>query len=235
MPNIPSGRPGVAAIVTVQARNIFLSGRERAQFNPYPVVIDGTLSSDPTNTPYVWMLQAGLMLGIVTTGRKFAAAIIGVTTVATLASAVTITVGVATAIELVRRVGGSGTFTLTGPPTVAGANASFTVTYSAVNTGTGVITCNATSAAAVVGSLIQPTDGSQNIVTVIADPFGVKVVDSYNSVRIDNFAAKLLNGGGVINTAMLLNYTGRDVSIRNAIKTALRNASAGVSFSDDLL
>ena len=52
----------------------------------------------------------------------------------------TITTDVNTAAELVRRIGATGTFKLTGPPTAGGAVVTQTVTFSAVNTSTGAIT-----------------------------------------------------------------------------------------------
>lgn len=227
-----NGKPGVQAPVSATPKEVFYAGRERAQFIPVPVTVDGTRTKDATNTPYVWQVNAGQLMGKVTSGGKYASSVLGLTTAASLASATTVTVGLATAVEIVRRIGASGTFKLVGPPTAAGTNAVTTVTFSAVNVGTGAITCSAITPAVVSGALISPTDGSEVITTVVCDPYGIKTVDMYNTVNVDVFAAQLLNGGGVINVGQITNYPA-DTSIRTYIKNALRTACAGVTFSDD--
>lgn len=227
-----NGKPGVMAPVSATPKEVFYSGRERAQFIPVPVTIDGTRTKDALNTPYVWQVNAGHLMGKVTSGGKYASSVLGVTTAAVTASATQVTVSVATATEIVRRIGTSGTFKLVGPPTAAGTNATTTVTFSAVNLGTGVITCSAITPAIVVGALVSPTDGSEIITTLVCDPYGIKTVDMYNTTNVDVFAAQLLNGGGVINVGQITNYPA-DASIKAYVKAALRATCAGVTFSDD--
>lgn len=65
---------------------------------------------------------------------------IGDTTVAYAAGGTTITVSPATALTLESLVGSAGTFDIIGRAVPGGSTTTKTVTYSAVNTGTGVIT-----------------------------------------------------------------------------------------------
>jgi hypothetical protein len=107
------------------------------------------------------------------------------------------------------------------------------VTYSAVNTSTGVITCTATSAAAVTASLIQPTDGSQAIITLLCETDGLQIVDQTYTNRVDVFCGTLLAGGGTINTGMVVNYPA-DPSLKAWVKSALRTYCPGITFLDDI-
>jgi hypothetical protein len=106
-------------------------------------VISGTYSRDPGNTGYADVLRAGLILGKRTADGKYAPSILGVLTEAGTQGDTTLVVAPAVAAELVRRVGATGTFKLTGPPTAAGVVRTLTVTYSAVDTATGEITITA--------------------------------------------------------------------------------------------
>src|ERR1700677_1682518 len=137
----PQGKPGVVGNYDSQPREVFYSGREFAQFWAPPVTIDGTNSSNPLNAPYVWLLWAGTPMGQITATSKYANSVIGLTGAAAASAATSISTDVNTAAEIVRRIGASGTFKLTGPPATGGTVATQVVTYSAVNTTTGVITC----------------------------------------------------------------------------------------------
>ena len=136
------------------------------------------------------------------------------------------------AAEIVRRIGAAGTFKLTGPPTAGGTVATQVVTYSAVNTSTGAITITALSADAVIGSAIQPADGSETIVTVLCDAWGKKVADQLNTSRVDVFDGQLLAAGGTINTAVIVNYPA-DASLKAWVKQSIKQTCPGVNFSDD--
>ncbi|HUB26091.1 MAG TPA: hypothetical protein VL992_11730 [Tepidisphaeraceae bacterium] len=232
--NVPNGKPGVLLNLTATPREVFYSGREHAQFIAAPVTVDGNLTSCPFNAPYVFEILAGTLMGRVTATNKFSNSVIGLTGAATASGATTVQTDVNTAAEIVRRIGASGTFILTGPPTAGGTVASQTVTYSAVNTTTGAITCTATSAAAVTASLIQPTDGSQTILTMVADLYGIKVTDQTNVNRVDVFDPKLLLAGGTINSQMIVNYPA-DPSLETYVKAALKAFSGNLTFSDDIL
>jgi hypothetical protein len=231
--NVPNGKPGVLLNLTATPREVFYSGRDRAQFVAAPVTVDGTLTSCAFNAPYVFQILAGVLMGRVTATKKYANSVLGQTTGATAASATTVQTDVNTAAEIVRRIGATGTFKLTGPPTAAGTVATQVVTYTAVNTSTGAITCSATSAAAVSASLIQPTDGSETILTMVADQYGIKVTDQTNVNRVDVFDPRLLLGGGTINSQMIVNYPS-DTSLQAYVKAAVKAFCTGVTFSDDI-
>jgi hypothetical protein len=229
-----TGKPGALTTYVAQPRELFYSSRADAKFLPGPLTVDGTLSGNATNAPYTWLLFAGMPVGRVTSTGKYATSLLGATTSATAASATTVQTDVNTAAEIVRRIGTTGTFKLTGPPAADGTVATQVVTYSAVNTGTGAITCSAASAAAVSGSLIQPTDGSEVIITLIADTWGLKVIDALNSTRLDVFDPELWAGGGIVNTGMIVNYPA-DPSLKAWLKSSIRTLIADAKFQDDLV
>jgi hypothetical protein len=231
--NVPNGKPGVLLNLTAQPREVFYSGREFAQWVAEPITVDGTLTSCPFNAPYIFQILAGTLMGRVTATKKYANSVLGLTSSATASGATTVQTDVNTAAEIVRRIGSTGTFKLTGPPAAAGAVATQVVTYTAVNTGTGAITCSATSAAAVSASLIQPTDGSDAILTMVADLYGIKVTDQTNVNRVDVYDPRLLLGGGTINSQMIVNYPS-DPSLQAYVKTAVRSFAGKVTFSDDI-
>ena len=231
--SIPQGKPGVVGNFTSQPREVFYSGREFAQFWAPPVTVDGTNSGNPLNAPYTWLLWAGTPMGRITATGKYANSIFGLSTAAAASAATSVTTDVNTAAEIVRRIGASGTFKLPGPPAAAGTGATQVVTYSAVNTTTGVITCTALSAAAVSGSLIQPTYGSETILTLLCETDGLQIVDQTHTNRVDVFCGTLLAAGGTINTGMIVNYPS-DPSLKTYVKAALRSICHGVTFLDDI-
>ena len=235
MYSIPNGKPGTLPTFSAVPREIFSANRSFAQFVAGPVTIDGTLSGNALNAPNSWLLQAGLLMGRVTASGKYANSIIGLTTAVyghSGGSNTTIQTDVNTAAELVRRIGPAGTLKLVGPPAAGGTVAVMTTAYSAVNLTTGAITITALGADLVVGSLIQPTDGSENIVTILCDAWGTTVTDATHSTRVDVFDSQLLAAGGTINTAAILNYP-TDASLKAWIKGELRVACPAVNFSDD--
>ena len=235
--SVPTGKPGVLTSYTATPREVFLANRQFAQFVAGPVTIDGTLSGNPLNAPYDWLLYAGTLMGRVTATGKYAPSVIGVTTagyVHTGGGSTTITTDVNTAKEIVRRIGASGTFKLTGPPTAAGTVATQTVTFSAVNTTTGNITITAIAADAVSGSFIQPNDGSEGIVTLLCDAYGKKVADQLGAARVDVFEAQFLAAGGTINVGSVVNYPS-DSSLKTWVKAAIKTSCPGVNFSDDFI
>jgi hypothetical protein len=133
--------PGISAARTATHRSLFLQRSET--FLAQGRTIDGTKSRDPGNTGDIDVLRAGMLMGMITSGGKWAPSILGVTTNAEAATSTTIETSAATALELSRRVGTTGTFKLTGPPAAAGTVRTLTATYSAVNTSTGAITVTA--------------------------------------------------------------------------------------------
>ena len=233
--SVPTGKPGVGTVYTASPREVFLANKSFAQFVAGPVTIDGTLSGNPLNAPYTWLLFAGTAMGRVTATGKYANSIIGTINAAYAHSGgtnTTLNTDVNTAAEIVRRIGTTGTFKLTGPPAAGGTVATQVVTFSAVNLSTGAITIAATSADAISGSFIQPTDGSESIVTLLCDTWGKKISDQLNSTRVDVFDAQMLAAGGTINTAVIMNYP-TDPSLKTWIKTSIKSACPAVNFSDD--
>jgi hypothetical protein len=229
----PQGKPGVVGNYDSQPREVFYSGSQFAQFWAPPITVDGTNSSNPLNAPYTWLLWAGTAMGRITATGKYANSILGLTAAAVASAATSITTDVNTAAEIVRRIGASGTFKLTGPPAASGVVATQVVTYSAVNLSTGVITCTATSAAAVNASFIQPTDGSESIITLLCETDGLQIIDQLYTNRVDVFCGRLLAGGGTINTGLIVNYPA-DPSLKTFLKSALRTYCPGVTFLDDI-
>lgn len=139
----PNRLPGVASDRDAAYRQI-LTTIDGRRLLPGGVIVRGADSRDPLNTGDVDVLRAGLLLGKITASGKYSPAILGVLTAAYANDALTeLTVSVATATELVRRIGTTGTFNVTGPPTAAGTVRVITVTYSAVDLATGVITITA--------------------------------------------------------------------------------------------
>jgi len=234
--NAIAGKPGVQSTTyTATPREIFYDSRAAAKFIPGPVSVDGTLSGNPGNSPYDYILFAGTPVGRVTNTGKYAVSILGVTTVAYADNDLTLTTSAATAKEIVRRIGTSGTFKLTGPPAAAGVVAVTTVTFSAVDTSSGVITVSDLNLNKIAGSWIQPTDGSETIVTLIADTWGLKVADAMNVNRVDVFDAELWAGGGIINTGYIYPAYPSDTSLRAYLKAAIRVSVPDAKFSDDLI
>ncbi len=233
--SVPNGKPGVLPAYLAVPREVFAANRQFAQFVAGPVTIDGSASGNPLNAPYTWVLFAGTLMGRIAATGKYANGVIGQTTAAYAhggGSNTTLQTDVNTATEIVRRLGGSGTLKLTGPAVAGGVVATQVVAYSAVNMATGAITVTATGADAIVGSLLQPVDGSELVVTVLCDAWGVKVADQLGAARVDVLEGQLLAAGGTLNSAAIVNYPA-DPSLRAWVKAAVRVACPGVNFSDD--
>lgn len=135
------GRPTVTAKETASFRVVTVDGY--TTYGPGLGVIDGTKSRDPGNTGYTLVLRPGLLLAKNATSGKYAPWSVGTLASAYAGAGTTMTVSAASAAELARRVGASGTFTLTGADKAGGTVRQRTVTYSSVNTSTGAITVTA--------------------------------------------------------------------------------------------
>ena len=134
------GLPGQRAPQTASPRIVFFSADR--SWLPGGRFIDGTKSRDTNNTPEIDRLQAGLLMGKVTSSGYYANWSIDQITV-DFDGTSSLTLSAAGATELVRRVGSTGTVILTGPPTAAGTVRQLAVAYTAVNTSTGVVTTTA--------------------------------------------------------------------------------------------
>ena len=238
--SVPSASqlPGVQVLFQSQPRDVFFNESEAATYMSPPPAIDGNASGNGANQPYNWYLWGGQIVGRETASDIWATSIIGLSTVALTTSATTLVTDVGTATELARRTTAQGatTFTLTGPPTAGGTVASSTVTFSAINTSNGHITITTTGVAFVAGSIIGPVDGSQlgggTIYTIMADPYGCKVVDQLNTTRINCYTNKLWTGGGMINVALIPSYPS-DSSLQAYLKAQIRIGVPSAIFSDD--
>ena len=235
---IVRGLPGVRADRSAQPRLVCLAG---AMFMPGGKIIRGAVSRDPLNTGDLDVLRAGLVMGKITANNKYAPSILGVTLAAYDASAsvnTTLTVSAATATEIVRRIGTTGTFHITGPPTAGGTVAPWTdVAYSAVNTTTGVITITALAADYVIGSLVQPDDGSEVPLCLVGNGYGIKVTDEDASNIDVQFPMPLV--GGHLDASQIVNYPS-DASLKAWLKYANLsdvayglNAVGQFTFDDD--
>ena len=220
----PNAVPGIGATRTATPRKLLLT-EAGARYIPGGKVIDGALSRDPGNTGDVDVLRAGLVMGMVTASGKFAPSVLGVLQAAydkdtTGGGALQLSVGAACATEIVRRIDTTGTFKLTGPPSAAGTVVvGTTVTYSAVNTTTGMVTISLLGADYIAGSWVQPTDGSEAPLAMIPDMYGLKVTDedSVNLASVE-FAKALI--GGTIDTSQVINIPS-DTSLKRWLKAAI--------------
>ena len=123
------------------ARHRTVTSDAYGKFLPGGGIIDGTKARDTGEEDGdTTHLRAGLLMGRITSGGKYANSFFGTTTGALANGATSITVSATEAAEIVRRIGASGNISLTGPASAAGAVRSLTVAYSAVNTTTGVVT-----------------------------------------------------------------------------------------------
>jgi len=134
------GLPGPQTARSQEYANPLISA-QNAKYWPGGVVIDASESRDPLNTGYLTTLRPGLIMGMIAATGLWAPSIIGLVTADYTSGATSLSVSAATAVEIVRRVGSSGTLDLTHAPTATGTVVDrATLTYSAVNTSTGVLT-----------------------------------------------------------------------------------------------
>ncbi len=224
------GMPGIKLPAAVNFYEILWSDAGKVTL-PTGVIIDGTKSRDIGNAPDTSVLRGGMPLGKVTATGKFANSFIDATTVAAASGTTSITISVAGAAEVVRRIGSSGTLTITGAPTTGGTVAQATLTYSAVNTSTGVITVTATTAAFEAGSFIGDTDGSQNPAILIGGGDGIQVTDEWGNSQDAPLANAII--GGLIQAAQIIGYPGTGTSRSKWLKSQLRSFGYAYCFNDD--
>lgn len=221
MTTFATGVPGLKSKLEATPRNILLDSGHNL-FLPVGKLISGAASRDPLNTGNLDVLAAGLLMGKITSGGKYAPSIMGVTTGAYTSGGTSLSASAATVVELVRRVGSSGTFKLTGPPSANGTVATATVTYSAASGTT--ITITSPGVNFVAGSFIQPTDGSETPLSMIYEPYGVKVTDE-GGTSIDVPFAKVPIAG-VVDCDNIRNWPS-DTSLRAWIWARLNSVDTG--------
>jgi len=219
LPGYVPGMPGMRTAQSAAHRIVFYQGNWDSDLG-LGRIIDGSKSRDSGNTGDLDVLRPGVLMGKVTASGKYAPSIIGVTTGAVSATGTSVTVSAAQAVELVRRVGATGTIRLVGPPSAAGTVATFTETYSSVNTTTGVITCSSLNADLIAGSFVCADDGSYLPLTLIPDGYGVKVTDTDGSTNLDvPFAPFPI--AGVITSSQLLPAWPSDTSLQEWVRDKL--------------
>ena len=221
LPGLVTGMPGMRARVSAIHRIVFRGGQWVFDFAGGRI-IDGTKARDPGNTPDVDVLRAGLLMGKLATGGKYAPSVIAVTTGAYTSGGTTLAVRPAGAAEIARRVGVSGAATLKaiGPPSAAGTVVATPVTYSAVNTTTGDVTVTSLGVNKVAGTLITAADGSENPVTFIPDGYGLKVTDTDGVSQDTPFPEVPI--GGLVDSSQLLPAWPSDTALQAWIVAALK-------------
>ncbi len=218
--------PGIGSLRTASHRALFLQKSET--FLAGGKLIDGTLARDPGNTPDVAVLRIGLIMGKVTSSGYYANSILDTLISGGTAGSVALTISAAGAVELVRRQGASGTFNITGPAVANGTINTETVTYSAVNTTTGVITCTGTVNPYVAGSFIQPTDGSQVPLNFIPDTqgYGIYVLDQ-DGVSLATVEFPRFPVSGIVAASQLLPVWPTDTSLQNWLLSRFNDVFGG--------
>lgn len=196
--------------------------------------IDASESRDPLNTNYPHVLRPGLIMGMIAATGLWAPSILGLVTAAYTSGGTSLTVSPATATEIVRRVGTSGTLDLTHAPTAGGTVvAQANLTYSAVNTTTGVLTVTDIGANVIAGSIIgHPTDGSSTPLGILGGIDGIRVTDEDGN-NVDTQCASMLIGGD-LNIDNIINYpTSTNTTLIAWLKSKLNSASNSLfTFSD---
>jgi len=226
--------PGMLADKDAVAREVVKSGAWKVLL-PGGVALDGSGSRDPLNTGDLPVIRAGMLLGRITTTKLWAPAIIGLVTADYTSGATEITVSAATAVEIVRRVGASGTLTLTHAPTATGTVVPYaTLTYSAVNVTTGVLTITNIGANVETGAIVGPpvADGSYIPRAILGNAFGIKVTDEAGT-DVDVPASEIIIGG-VIDTANILNWPAAANTTLDAWLKGVLRLYGVYAFSNDL-
>lgn len=198
------GPPGLGTQRTSTPRRVFKAS-DRG-YLPGGMIIDGAKARDAGNTGNVDVLRAGQIMGKVTSGGKAAPSILGVTTNLEPAGSTSIQASAAVVTELVRRIGSSGTFKLTGPPSAGGVVVTETVTFSAASSTN--ITVTAITNTFIAGSFIQPTDGSETPLSFIDDGFPVIKVTDIDGASISSVDWPRVPIAGVVDSSQLLTGDG---------------------------
>ncbi len=220
------GRPGIGAAVTAQRNNVSRDGN--VTYYPGGAVIEGTKARDPGNSAYsTRSLRAGLLMGKITSGGFWANSIIGVSASAYTSGGLGLTVSAASAVELVRRVGSSGTFLLKGAATAGGTLTSDTVTFSAVDQTTGIITISDIGANRIAGAFVVPSDGSQIPRSIIMDQYPILIPDDSSDVNYP-----FLPISAIIDVAKIIDWP-TDTTLQTYIRENMSTLAGGkFVFSD---
>lgn len=132
MPGFPIvGPPGVSDTLKAVYRRVFYQPPPN-EYLPQGRTIDGSKSRDP-GAGTITVLRPGLLLGKITSSGFYAPSVIGTLTNAETGASTQHETTAAAVTELVRRIGATGTYKITGPPTAAGTVRTLTATYSATS------------------------------------------------------------------------------------------------------
>jgi hypothetical protein len=227
--------PGQFTSYVSQRRNIWLGNESSAQYCSFlPITIDGQNSSntyqnvglvntDLTANNVSYLMFAGQLMGRETSGSLWRNSVIGLTTSNTASSASSFQTDAYTCTEIARLIAAAGTSValyLTGGATAGATPTAVSVTATAAS-GTTVTISGTAGTAVVSGSLIQPADGSQTILSVLGDDTGLYVQNPFTLTRVNNVSGRLCSGGGTINTGMIVWYSSMDSGVQTYVKKAL--------------
>lgn len=226
------GLPGVKTIQTAGYRRVRLAGPTNYPYS-FAVtnnIVNPALCYDAGNTPNIRSIRAGMPFGIVTASGRFATSFIGTVQTAYASGGTSLTVTPATAVVLNARIGASGTFKLAAPPTAAGVVRFHIVTYSAINTTTGVVTVNDIGADVIAGSMVMPNDGSEYPRGLLDDGYGMQCLDpdtgtSLSAVQFGDQTGNLLVSG-LLDVSGIVGYP-TDTSLKAWYKQLLNGLATG--------
>ncbi len=120
-------------------------------------------------------------------------------------------------------------FTVGNNPTSSGVGAA--LAGGSTTTTAGVTAVSADEGEFIVGSLVQPADGSQTIKTFVDEEDGIRVTDM-NGNGLNIQFPRIPIAGGTVNSPNIVNYPS-DPSLQAYVKAAL-NVSGPFTFSDNL-
>jgi len=236
-----TGLPGIGSSITATPREVLAGNIQQAQYLPGMHILDGNNCADPGNSnpdgtfnPDV--LRAGNILGKLSSSGKYANSIIGLTPTPLATSSTSFTLSISAAQEILRRFGAAGALTLTGQNSTNSASlanvTSQTLPFANVTIGTASATVtlatNAAPVPALAGALVQPADGSQTPIAILADKWAIKVTD-LNGNRVNVPADSILLSGHV-KTANVVNYP-TNAALVAWLKSQL-NANCLLTFDD---
>lgn len=216
---ITSGLPGPQTTRSAELRTVRKNSRG-VMYLEAGRVITAAKSRDPSNTGYLSSLRAGLLMGMITATGQYAPSVLGLSGDAVASADTSMTnVPAAVVTELVRRVGSSGTFKLTGPPTAAGTVRTLTVTYSAASGTTITITALGVNAVHTLGFTGSPSGTfrlriidlngvvrTTGPITYSATP--ATLVSNINTALDAAFGAGLIVASGSAVTAIAITFSG---------------------------
>jgi hypothetical protein len=224
MTGFVAGGPGPRTAYPMVHKAVMLG--DFTSFLPGGGLIDGAKSRDPNNTLSPLLLNPGLLMGQVTSTKRWAPSIIGINQSAYTSGGTSVTVTAAQATEIVRRVGATGNLLYIGPPSAAGTVAVLgPIAYSAINTGTGVITTATLGANLIAGGFVAENDGTAIPKSFIFD--GTGHIISLDSANVPTYSEwpQIPVAGEVM--ASKLSPWPSDTSLRAWVMAQLSTAAGG--------